>query len=239
MNLLTKIRKKADDLHWRITQPQISAEITRIRGSKLTFLSKKKMRILVREMDRVESEGIDGAVLEAGCALGGSAILLSKVKNPNRHMMVYDVFEMIPPPTAEDPEDVHLRYKTIVSREAEGFEGDEYYGYQENLFEKVVANFVESGVELEENEITLFKGLLQDTMNVKGPVSLAHIDVDWFDPVKVCLERIYPNLSLGGVIVLDDYFDWGGCRKAVDEFLAVNPGVRTESSGSSFRIYKA
>jgi len=44
-------------------------------------------------------------------------------------------------------------------------------------------------------------------------------DVDWYDPVKTCLDRIWPHLIVGGVIILDDYQDWGGCRKATDEFL--------------------
>jgi len=38
------------------------------------------------------------------------------------------------------------------------------------------------------------------------------------------LERIAPYLSLGGYIVLDDYLDYGGCRRAVDEFLSSRDG---------------
>jgi asparagine synthase (glutamine-hydrolysing) len=49
---------------------------------------------------------------------------------------------------------------------------------------------------------------------------LAHIDADWYEPVKTCVERIEPHLSPGGVLVIDDYGHWSGCRKAVDEYFA-------------------
>jgi asparagine synthase (glutamine-hydrolysing) len=41
--------------------------------------------------------------------------------------------------------------------------------------------------------------------------------------VRTCLERIGPRLSPGGVMVIDDYFHWSGCRTAVDQFLAKHP----------------
>jgi Macrocin-O-methyltransferase (TylF) len=62
------------------------------------------------------------------------------------------------------------------------------------------------------------KGLFQNTLNVSGPVAMAHLDGDWYESVMVCLERITPHLVSGGILVIDDYFDWSGCRKAVDEY---------------------
>ncbi|MEY4519181.1 MAG: hypothetical protein RLZZ499_1780 [Cyanobacteriota bacterium] len=56
-------------------------------------------------------------------------------------------------------------------------------------------------------------------MVVEQPVAFAHIDVDCYKPVLTSLKRIFPNLVVGGSITLDDYHDWGGCRKATDEFL--------------------
>jgi hypothetical protein len=51
-------------------------------------------------------------------------------------------------------------------------------------------------------------------------MALAHIDVDWYEPVHVSLERIEPRLSPGGALVIDDYEDWSGCRRAVDEYFS-------------------
>ena len=44
-----------------------------------------------------------GIFVEAGCALGGSTIVIAHAKEQERPLRVYDVFDMIPPPTAEDP----------------------------------------------------------------------------------------------------------------------------------------
>jgi asparagine synthase (glutamine-hydrolysing) len=156
--------------------------------------------------------------IEAGCALGGSTILISKLKNRSRPFKVYDVFGMIPPPTDEDGDDVQNRYKTISSGESGGIGGDKYYGYEDYLYQKVQDNLKEFGVDVERQNISLIKGLLQETLEVDQPVAFAHIDVDWYDPVRTCLERIVPNLVSGGCIILDDYLDWSGCRKATDEY---------------------
>ena len=51
------------------------------------------------------------------------------------------------------------------------------------------------------------------------PVAIAHVDVDWYHPVMTSLRRIVPRLVAGGSVIIDDYHDWGGCRKATDEFL--------------------
>lgn len=53
-----------------------------------------------------------------------------------------------------------------------------------------------------------------------GRIAVIHIDRGWYDLVKFCLEVCADKVSEGGVIVIDDYNDYGGCRVAVDEFLA-------------------
>ena len=132
-------------------------------------------------------------------------------------MYVYDVFEMIPPPTFQDGDDVQERYEVIRAGSSKGIGGDKYYGYEENLYDKVLANLRKFGISEEQNAVSLIKGRLQETMHLKEPVAFAHIDIDWYESVKTCLERIAPMLILGGSIIIDDYFDWSGCRKATDE----------------------
>ena len=58
------------------------------------------------------------------------------------------------------------------------------------------------------------------------PVAFAHIDCDWYAPVRHCLAAIKHRVTPGGCIVLDDYMDYGGCRRAVKEFLETAPGFR-------------
>lgn len=215
------------------------ALIDRVRAKKLTYLSERKLASLAATCRGLERDGIEGVFIEAGCALGGSAILVASIKAPDRKFNVYDVFGMIPPPTAEDPQDVHQRYREIAAGKSKGLGGDEYYGYQTNLYEAVASNLNDFGINLESGRISLIKGLVQDTLFLDGPVAFAHVDVDWYEPVMTCLTRIYPKLSVGGCMILDDYQDWGGCRKAADEYLSGRDGsIRRDDSAGSLKITK-
>ena len=147
---------------------------------------------------------------------------------------------MIPPPTPEDGSDVHKRFTTIESGNSRGIGGDNYYGYEKDLLDKVRRNLASYGVTEEANSVMLIEGLLQDTMSIGEAVAFAHIDVDWYEPVKVCLQRIVPKLVVGGSIILDDYQDWSGCRKATDEFFAHCEGnFSYDDSAGSLKITKA
>jgi len=52
-----------------------------------------------------------------------------------------------------------------------------------------------------------------------------HLDGDWYESVRVCLEYLYDRVTPGGVIQIDDYGHWEGARRAVDEFIS-NRGIR-------------
>lgn len=202
--------------------PDIPAPVARVwrrvKDEGLTYLSNQRLESLVRLAMEFESKGQPGLFVEAGCALGGSALLLTATKAPERPLRVYDVFDMIPPPGENDGADVHERYQIIKSGQSKGIRGATYYGYEDGLYEKVAGSFETYGLPLGPNHVSLIKGLVQDTLTGDETVCLAHVDVDWFDPVMCCLERLVPRLCPGGVIVLDDYGDWSGCRRAVDGY---------------------
>lgn len=213
--------------------------ISRIRSKNLTYLSDSKLTSLTNTCREIEESNLSGIFLEAGCALGGSTILIASLKRSERPLFTYDVFGMIPPPTSEDTQDVHERYQLIVEGKSKGIGGDKYYGYEENLYDIVQSNLTSFGIDCEKQCVSLVKGLLQDTMKIDRPVAFAHIDVDWYEPVKISLERIFPNLTLGGSIILDDYHDWGGCRKATDEYLqGINCKVVLDDTAGSMKITK-
>ena len=213
--------------------------VTDIRQSKLTYLSVKRLVSIVDVCRLIEKEKLPGCFIETGCALGGSTILISKIKHQDRPLYVYDVFGMIPPPSDEDGEYVQKRYETIRQGKSNGIGRDKYYGYEENLYEKVQENLRKFNINEEQHNVSLFKGLLQDTMQIEQPVAFAHIDVDWYEPVKTCLERIIPNLVVGGSVILDDYQDWSGCRKATDEFFQdKSDNFRMDESAGSMKITK-
>jgi len=201
-------------------RPEVQLLIDRVQLKNLTYLSSSKLNMLASTCMDIVDRNVSGIFIEAGCALGGSAILISKLKGIGRQLEIYDVFGMIPPPSEADPPEVHQRYKIIAEGQSAGINGDKYYGYVHHLLDVVKENFTTFDVDLELENVRLIQGLIENTLHPTGAVAFAHIDVDWYEPVLTCLERITPHLSIGGSIILDDYNDWGGCRKATDEFLA-------------------
>jgi hypothetical protein len=226
-------------LAWRSRRDPRGAELARrIRAEKLTFLPTVPLLDLRARVLQAERQGVRGALVEAGCALGGSAILMALSKAQTRELFVHDVFGTIPAPSAKDGADVHQRYETITRGEAKGFGGDAYYGYQPNLRDRVAASFASFGVPTDEHSVHLVQGLFEETIHPEGPVAVAHIDGDWYESTKVCLERLWPAMAPGGVAIIDDYGAWSGCRTAVDEFLAGRDDVRVEQR-SRLHLVKA
>jgi asparagine synthase (glutamine-hydrolysing) len=215
------IRKFSDHIRLqRLKKTNASAArvVDQITKEGLTYLDIGALCDLVEVVLANERYGIEGTIVEAGCARGGSALAIASAKAANRPFFVYDVFGMIPAPSKKDGIDVHERYRAIASGQAAGIGGNPYYGYENDLYKKVAQSFVDYGFDLNASNIHLVKGLYRDTMKIDSPVALAHIDCDWYESVRVCLDQVVPNLVRGGTIIVDDYYVWSGCRKAVDEY---------------------
>jgi len=204
--------------------------LRKVKSERLTYLSDEKIRRLMRAADA--SRGQKGDILEFGVALGGSGVLLAKKARARGSRFVgFDVFGMIPAPTSEhDDGKSKQRYEVIASGRSQGIGGETYYGYRSNLYAEVCDTFQRYGVPVDGRNVLLVKGLFEETWPTfeRQPVALAHIDCDWYEPVKFCLEAVAPLLLPRGVIVLDDYNDYGGCRTAVDQFLEANPAYAME-----------
>jgi asparagine synthase (glutamine-hydrolysing) len=206
----------------------LSVTAQRVRDQRLTYLTPAKLRTLERCLHQIEAEDVDGDCAEFGVALGGSAILIAALMGPGRAFVGFDLFGTIPPPSERDAPESHARYAVIASGQSQGIGGDRYYGYEDDLYEKVQNHFARFGMPVNGRSIRLVKGLFEETVSFPPDQKLAfaHIDCDWHDPVALCLERTYERLSRSGVILLDDYNDYGGCRTATLEFLDAHPDMQ-------------
>lgn len=203
---------------------QAASLIIRVKHTRLTFLSTAALIDLYNAAKIIEHQQIAGIFIEAGCALGGSTLVIAAAKSPRRPFYIYDTFEQIPPPSEKDGPDAHRRYQEIITGQAKGPGNTLYYGYRGDLLPHVKTTFAAYGFTPIKDNLHFIKGLFQETMHVDKPVALAHIDGDWYDSVMTCLERIVPNLQVGGRLIIDDYESWSGCRRAVDEFFQERDG---------------
>jgi asparagine synthase (glutamine-hydrolysing) len=209
----------------RLAPLRLSRLSRAVKDQKLTYLSDTKLLRLEQALRQATTA--DGEFVEFGVALGGSAIMIANAAaSARRRFFGFDVFGLIPPP-ASDKDDARskTRYDVIASGQATGIGGDKYYGYRDNLYDDVVRAFQRNGLAVDGRSISLVKGLFEDTLPTTdtGCVAFCHIDCDWYDPVKFCLNQIAARLAPHGLILLDDYHDYGGCAQATREFLDANP----------------
>lgn len=213
---VSKEKKEQDSIEIR----RLSDEL---RARNLTYCGYDKLAILHDCIADVEQKKLPGRVIEAGVALGGSAIFICHYKSQMRPLDLYDVYDQIPAPGPEDGVDAHERYIEIETGQSQGLGEDKYYGYLGDTTQLVADNLKAFGFPATEHNIHLIKGLFQDTMSLTEPVALAHIDGDWYESVKTCIDRIAPHIIKGGYIIFDDYSSYSGCRKAVDQWLEQSP----------------
>ena len=171
-----------------------------------------RLRALHDAVTDVIARQVQGDVVECGTARGGSAALMALAlqrAGAARTLWAFDTFAGIPPATEADPDFAIARLYTGDFRAEQA---------------EVEALLGRLGVR---ERTRLVKGLFQDTVPVApvGAIAVLHLDGDWYESVKVCLDHLYDRVSPGGVIQIDDYGHWEGARKAVDEFLA-RRGVR-------------
>lgn len=191
---------------WNLISPSEFSKLYR-RVREHTMCSVARLHGLHQAVKWIAASHLAGDVVECGCARGGSAALMAlslRQLGEHRNLWLFDTFEGLPAPTANDPD-----YEI-----AELFTGS-CLGQLDEVRELFRAQGVADGVRF-------VKGLFQDTIP-RSPIeriALLHIDGDWYDSVKVCLDELYDKVVPGGIIQFDDYGYWKGARKAVDEFFA-------------------
>jgi predicted O-methyltransferase YrrM len=170
-----------------------------------TKVSRAKLGRLRELAQAIERDRVPGALVECGVFKGGGAAVIAASAAPSREVYLFDSFEGLPPPGAEDGRIAQAQYSG---------------GWCAGTEEDVRTIFAALG--LLGPRVHFVKGWFQDTFAVSavGPIALLHIDADWYDSVRLCLERFWDDVSPGGYVVFDDYARWEGCTRAVDEFLA-------------------
>jgi len=209
----------------RVRVALLPAVFKKVREQSLTYLSPDRLISIYESLRRVKRERVPGDFAEFGIALGGSAIAIAKQLDGERRFYGFDVFRMIPPPSESDDDDARARYDVIQTGRSPGLGGDPYYGYVDNLYQQVVDRFGGFGIPIDQKRVHLVRGLFEDTVVFPREQRFAflHIDCDWFEPVQLCLERTLPHLSPNALVIIDDYNDYRGCRRATDEFLRDHP----------------
>lgn len=207
----------------------------------LTMTSAEAVFALTSAVRYVVAAGVPGAVVECGVWRGGSMAAVARtLLEVGRHdvpLHLFDTFEGMPEPTDEDVrwtgESARELLVTETGREAELLRA-------EASLADVQRTMAGTGYPAE--LVHYVEGKVQDTLPQHAPeqIALLRLDTDWYDSSRHELEHLYPRLSSGGVLILDDYGWWNGVRKATDEYFAAHPPmpllVRVDGSGARVAV---
>ncbi len=172
-------------LTWR-RKVQLAYRIRRTTKGVTTGTSYKAHLAMASKLLEIPPD-VKGAVVECGCWLGGSTANLSLVCDiADRDLIVYDSFEGLPP-----PEDNDLYAK------------DEATGMLKGELELVRDNVRRFGAV---DRCQFRKGWFSDTLpSHTEPVVLAFLDVDWQASLDDCITNLWPHLTDGGYVFIDEF----------------------------------
>ncbi|MBW4481633.1 MAG: TylF/MycF family methyltransferase [Tildeniella torsiva UHER 1998/13D] len=194
-------------------------EIIRLVQEK-TMTSPERLNCLMNSVKYLVSNCIEGSVVECGVWKGGSmmavAYMLKELSDINRDLYLFDTYEGMPPPTQKDRTYRNVDAYSLLN--------------SNNPAEKQAYLCYSSLQEVQENldltdypskRIHFIKGKVEDTIPEQAPqtIALLRLDTDWYESTKHELEHLFPRLVPGGVIIIDDYGYWKGCKEATDEYI--------------------
>lgn len=167
---------------------------------------------------------VPGDLIEAGVYRGGSAIFMRGVLkacgDKERKVWVADSFQGLPDP---DP----------------GLNPAKLWGQGDMAvaLEVVKDNFARYGL-LDDN-VCFLKGFFSDTLP-KAPITklaVLRIDADLYESTMDALSSLYPRLSVGGYVILDDYLNLADCRRAIDDYREAHGIVEQIQPIDSMAVY--
>ena len=145
-----------------------------------------------------------------------NAFTLIELGDTSRHLWLYDTYEGMPEPTAEDVSNLGKPAKRKYDRKVKDGKNT-YINYPISLVEE---NMQATGYP--ETKISYPKGLVQDTLpdNSSDTIAILRLDTNYYESTCAEMQHLYPKLAVGGILLVDDYYRWRGQRKAIDEYLA-------------------
>lgn len=201
-----------------------------------TKSSNERLEAMAGAIRIIDENGIEGDIVECGVWRGGN-IILSRKMSPGRVCWLYDTFTGM-----TEPEDVDAKSngkKASESYHKKMRSGGKWAGVS---VEDVKSNLKETGT-FDEGLLKFVVGPVEKTLlvdsNLPDKIAILRLDTDWYRSTKIELEALFPRLSVGGVLIIDDFGHWMGARKAVDDYFVDASFVWTEIDYTAVMMVKS
>jgi len=166
----------------------------------------------MRNLAVVEQYGVvPGIIVECGVWKGGMIAGIASIAGAQREYFLFDSFDGLPA--------------------AKVIDGEKALNWQANKTSPTYHDNCKASVEVAKQAMELagvqsyhaIEGWFEDSLSrfsPKQPISILRLDADWYDSTLTCLRHLYPFVAEGGLIILDDYYAWEGCARALHDFLS-------------------
>lgn len=196
------------------------AAIRKVAG--YTMTGHERMVALHRAVEYLETNKIEGDIVECGVWRGGSTMLvancLKECGNEERNLFLFDTYEGMVEPSDLDVSFDKQKADGLLQQVDKNEDGGNNIWCYASI-EDVQANLKTTGYN--SAKLHFIKGKVEDTIPTDKiqKIALLRLDTDWYESTKHELEHLYDKLVTGGVLIIDDYGHWQGAKKAVDEFI--------------------
>lgn len=186
--------------------------------------SNERLVAVIDATEYIVRNGLPGAFVECGVWRGGSVLAMVRTLQHldvhERDFYLFDTFEGMTAPTTVDQSAFDgSATEAWASARREGAKA------WNELFHRDVFNLHDLRAMLfatgyPSERFNFVQGPVEQTIPAQAPgeIALLRLDTDWYESTRHELEHLYPRLSTGGVLIIDDYGHWQGCRQAVDEY---------------------
>jgi O-methyltransferase len=154
---------------------------------------------------------VRGCIVECGVWRGGMIGAIASLLGDERQYYLFDSFEGLP------------KAKYIDGATAIKWQKDTNSPlYFDNC--KAEISYAQKAMEMSGvTQYTIKQGWFSKTLKKNSfpqPIAILRLDADWYESTMECLTALYDYVASGGIIIVDDYYAWDGCAKAVHKFLS-------------------
>jgi O-methyltransferase len=192
-----------------------------VKSKNCTMTSQERMYALYQAVKYVSQAKVPGDFVECGVWKGGSAMLMAHtllgLNETGRKIYLYDTFTGMPEPTVKDQEIKSGQPALDIWKVNQRKDHNEFC--YASLSE--VKNNLRS-TNYPQDDLVFVQGKVEDTIPGIRPkqIAILRLDTDWFASTDHELRNLFPLVSKGGVVIIDDYGYWSGAKEAVDKYFA-------------------
>ena len=177
-----------------------------------TMTSYERQIQTLKSIEHIINNNIEGDIIEIGVWRGGIVMIMLKkllqLGITNRTIHLYDTFTGMTEASDKDI-DPYGNFASNIMHDVKCYAS----------FTDVYDNILSVGYPM--NNIKFHKGDIRNTnlSNIPSNIALLRLDNDFYQLYKFELPVFEPSVSKNGVITIDDYGYWSGCRLAIDEYI--------------------